>query len=94
MGLELDGGSDALVGNWHWLGEPYYTFYEDGTGSMTFFPIHWGARNNVLAICNTPILCRGRCISPMMWDYEIIGNRLTLTSQLTDRLTFEYIRQP
>jgi len=94
VGLQMDGGSPALEGTWYWLSEPYYIFNEDGTGTMGFVPIHWGARNNVLAICATPVICRGRCIGPTMWDYEIVGNRMTLTSQLTDRISFEYFRRP
>jgi len=94
MGLQMDGGSADLVGTWYWLSEPYYVFNEDGTGTMDFIPIHWGARNNVLAICVTPIMCRGRCIGPTMWNYEITGNRLVLVSQLTDRISLDYYRRP
>jgi len=94
VGLELDGGSPSLVGTWYWLSEPYYVFNEDGSGTMSFMPINWGARNGVLAVCSTPIICRGRCIGASMWDYEIVGNRLILTSQLTSRISFEYFRRP
>lgn len=94
VGREMDGGSPALVGSWDFPGfTPYYTFYEDGTGTMMGAPIRWGARNGVLAVCNTPFMCRARCAAPALWDYTVSGNTLTLISQLTDRLSFEYTRR-
>jgi hypothetical protein len=93
VGREMDGGSPAVVGSWDWLGTPYYVFNEDGSGSMSGIPIRWGARNGALGVCSTPIVCRERCSAPTMWDYSVSGQTMTLTSQLTERLSFEYTRR-
>ena len=90
------GGTSALVGTWAWLGEPYYVFNSDGSGTMPpNISINWGTGNGILAICNTPFMCRGNCPAPMEWNYVLDGDELTLNSRLPllSAATLTYTRQ-
>ena len=86
--------TSALVGTWDWLGIPYYVFNADGTGTMFDSPIRWTASNGVVSMCITPDTCGDTCADPNAWAwyYEISGNQLTITSTLTEDLTFTYTR--
>ena len=90
------GGDSDLHGYWNWLGQPYYIFNADGTGTMgsdvLTFNIQWNAYNGILYICNTVILCRGNCLSPTRWNYTVDGDSLTLVSAGITNMTFTYTR--
>ena len=83
----------GLVGNWDWMGMPYYTFNADGTGQMSGMPIRWTSARGVLSICNTPAICGSTCIAPAEWNYTITGNTLRLVSTLLPDLAFDYTRR-
>ena len=86
--------SDGLVGNWDWMGMPYYTFNADGTGQAAGMDILWTSANGILSICTTPDICgTERCIAPAEWRYTIVGNNLSLVSTLSADLAFEYTRR-
>ena len=81
-----------LIGTWLCMGSTYYVFDADGRGTMAGSGINWSARNGVLSICNTPILCRNRCPAPAQWRYTLDGDNLTLTSTVVPGMTFDYTR--
>ena len=85
--------STDLVGTWLFHGEPYYILEANGTGMMSVVAINWIAHDGILAVCNTPRICRGNCRAPQRWEYEISGNELTLTNPVISRIAFTYTRQ-
>lgn len=84
----------ALPGEWYWEEIPFYSFEADGTGLINagevFEPIRWWSRGGVLFICTTPGFCRGNCLSPDSWYYEISDEGLTLTGTNEPDLVFSY----
>ena len=83
----------SLVGTWMWMGSPYYVFEANGTGTMPGFNLNWWTSGGILFICTTPGLCGSNCLNPTEWDYEIVGNTLTLTGRgLLRWMTFTYTR--
>jgi len=80
---------ERLVGTWDWMGNPYYVFNADGTGTMSGTTINWGVRGNAVYICSTTALCRGRCSAPTRWTFSIEDDTLTLTGLAT----FTYTRR-
>jgi|GEM_PF-5082791 len=91
---ELETLSDIsdIIGIWYWSGSPYYTFEENGLGTMAGLDIHWTIRENILSICNTPSTCGAVCPAPLEWYYEVDGDMLTLTSAQIAGMSFEYTR--
>lgn len=94
------GGSqdEALVGTWDFPEIPgwSYTFNEDGSGQrgMPGFGVetfNWSTSGTQLRI-NLDNAPAGYTANER-WDYEISGNRLTITSRQTDGLTFSYTRR-
>jgi hypothetical protein len=82
-----------LVGSWSWTGIQYYTFEENGTGTMAGSAIRWWTSNGVLYICTTPASCRGTCSAPSEWIYEITGDQLTLTNRRNTAMSYTYTKQ-
>ena len=82
----------SLIGTWNWMGNPYYVFNEDNTGTMGGVSMRWVSANGVLSICITPDSCGNICLAPSDWFYVISGNQLTLTSTALASVTFTYTK--
>ena len=102
VGAPAVAGGD-IIGEWDWMGSWYYTFNEDGSGSMLGLggaqDIFWATSNGVLYICITPFVCGtlASCLGPSTWSYSINGDQMTLTSidahGFTANATFSYTRR-
>jgi len=84
--------SNSLVGTWLWMGSPYYILEADGYGTMAGSPIRWSSNRGILSICVTPDVCGNNCLASADWEYQIIGNELTLDSTIMD-MSFTYTRR-
>jgi hypothetical protein len=84
--------TQSLVGQWNWMGTPYYVFNANGRGTMAGGDIRWWTNQGVLSICTTPGACADHCHLPIQWDYAIVGGQLTLTSRLVPSIYFIYTR--
>ena len=75
-----------LVGDWNWedAGILFYTFNDDGTGIMVGEEFAWTTSSNILTITIDG--------TPMVWEYLVSGNRLTLISAESHDLVFHYVR--
>ncbi|MCL2839277.1 MAG: hypothetical protein FWE05_00770 [Defluviitaleaceae bacterium] len=82
--------SEALIGNWDWNGQPYYVLNANGTGTMAGSAIRWAAGNGRLHVCVTPNMCGTLCPSPTVWNYELDGDNLNLSTRI---LSFNYTRR-
>jgi len=87
--------TQSLVGNWDWMGMPYYVFNAGGTGTMSDMDILWSTNGGVLYTCSTPSLCGSisNCILPSRWSYSLSGNQMVLDSLDVPGMTFTYTRR-
>jgi len=83
-------GEYSLVGNWDWMGIPYFTFHADGTGVRGIgLSFNWTTEGDLLLICGTPDECHGNCPAPEEWFFEIFGEHLLLESAHAIELVFD-----
>lgn len=92
-----------LVGSWSFMGTPWYTFNDDGTGTR---PTHhdfvgtgadsftWSTRNDQLTITLTagPVFNDAMYDNTESWTFTISGNTLTLSSNQVEGIVWAYTR--
>jgi len=70
--------NEGLVGGWYWSDTLQLTFNADGTGADHEGDLYWWTGDGMLFLCFSPDTCRGICRSPIIWEYTLDGDSLTM----------------
>ena len=93
--VDASAGDSNLIGSWYWMGMEYYVFNADGTGTMATMDILWWSPSpGLIFICATPSICGSPsdCTAPTEWEYELVGDQLTISSLQEEGMTYTYTR--